>query len=244
MDETYIENIKKIQDSIKPVQAIADSLTPVQTAVNNFTASQTVSYSFDFNSVHAAASSIVENVERANEAIAEQKEYITERYDLFFDDDIICDSTNIENQINAAVTAAEQCAVTLKIIREELNLSNIVSAVMKTVDLFAGINKFYVDLYEYTREKFHDVLHNLFHWLIAQFNNFSEKIKKGKTHCIALETKRVLSLCPNPCIKALIIDFHEHTISLRKSYMLRHQNRGDDSSDNYCFIEVTLLTMQ
>lgn len=238
MGETYIENIKKIQDSIKPVQAIADSLTPVQTAVNNINSSQLIEYHIDLNSVHTAASNITENAERANEAIAEQNEYINVCYEFVTENDTAYDLAKIENAIkkaNEAVIAAEHCEFKIETIRTEFNLSNVLSAVYQTIEAFSGINRVYKDLYE-TYFKAHKLLHNLFHWLIAQFGNYLEKRKEKKTHYILLESKRVLSLCPNPCIKALIIDFHEHTIPLRKCYLLRHQNRGDDSSDNYCFI--------
>ena len=67
--------------------------------------------------------------------------------------------------------------------------------------------------------------------------------EERKEHNLLLEVKQVIILCPNPCVKSLIIDFHEHTRLIRKTYLLRNQDRGsDDSSDNYCYNKVTLLT--
>ena len=75
------------------------------------------------------------------------------------------------------------------------------------------------------------------------FKEFLERRKERKEHNLLLEVKQVIILCPNPCVKSLIIDFHEHTRLIRKTYLLRNQDRGsDDSSDNYCYNKVTLLT--
>ena len=129
----------------------------------------------------------------------------------------------------------------------ELKIKDNVARVCLLIHPVSSTNILSVDLPNLLRSLFpnenKDIIVELNGRDIVIIKEFFEKREERKEHNLLLEVKQVIILCPNPCVKSLIIDFHEHTRLIRKTYLLRNQDRGsDDSSDNYCYNKVTLLT--
>lgn len=231
MDETYFDNMNYIADSLlpattladslKPMQAIAASLAPYEQIMESAMAVQeTISKTIDMSCVIEAANNISSSLEPIIEA-----------------------STAITEMVEPISSTIEVISETTEVVRRTFDLTGITTAIMRAVDLFAGVGGLIQESYTSMHERMHEAMHNLWHWLVAHFTEFFEKRKERKQHNLLLEIKQVIILCPNHCVKALLIDFHEHTKLIRKTYLLRNQNRGsDDTSDNYSFYQVTLLT--
>lgn len=231
MDEAYFENINRIADSLRPMQAIADSLKPMQAI-----AASLAPYEQVYESARVVQETIANTVDMSS--VVEAASVVTSSLEP-----IIETASAVAEIVEPVSSTIEIISETTEVVRRTFDLSGITAAIMQTVDLFAGVGALIRESFSALHERMHEAMHNLWHWLVAQFKEFFEKRKERKQHNLLLEVKQVIILCPNSCIKSLTIDFHEHTQLIRKTYLLRNQDRGsDDSSDNYDFYQVTLLT--
>ena len=231
MDETFDDNMNYITAGLQPMQAIAASLEPLQSVAASLVPCEQV-----IESARAIQDTITSTVDiscvaDAANALSSSLEPIMETVSTVAD---------IVEPVNSTF---EIISETTEIVRRTIDLSGITAAIMRTVDLFSGIGEILNESLSAIHDRMHEVIHNFWHWLVANFKNFFEKRKEKRQQNLLLEIKQVIILCPIPYIKSLIINFHERTQLIRKTYLLRNQDRGsDDSSDNYDFYQVTLLT--
>lgn len=231
MDETYFENINRIADSLRPMQAIADSLKPMQAI-----AASLAPYEQVYESARVVQETIANTVDMSS--VVEAASVVSSSLEP-----IIETASAVAEIVEPVSSTIEIISETTEVVRRTFDLSGITAAIMSAVDLFAGVGELISETVTAMHERMHETMHKLWHWLVAHIKEFFEKREERKEHNLLLEVKQVIILCPNPCVKSLIIDFHEHTRLIRKTYLLRNQDRGsDDSSDNYCYNKVTLLT--
>ena len=268
MDETFFSNISHIADCIKPIQAIADSLKPIQSIAASLVPceqvlesarimQESISSSIDMSGITEAASSISASLvprEQVLESTKVMQESISSSIDISGITEaasniktslepVIEVSSAISDMVKPVTSTIEVISKTTEVVRKAFDFSGITAVIMRTVDLFAGIGGLLRDSFTAFHERMHETIHNFWHWLVAHFIELLDRQKERRQKNLLLTLKQVIILCPNPCIKSLVINFHEHTPLIRKIYLLRNQDRGsDDSSDNYCYDKVTLLT--
>ena len=107
--------------------------------------------------------------------------------------------------------------------------SKIVNAIMKVVDLFAGIGGLISDMVEEVERDLSSALHTFAHWLMHGFSSMGRKIRKV-LHCSSFEAMCLVSAI-SACVKILSLVSGYVSCKTRAIYLLRTQDGGSSDSE-------------
>ena len=121
----------------------------------------------------------------------------------------------------------------------EFDISKIVEAISKILDLFAGIGGMVKERIDEAAKSFYAAMHEFCHWLMGGF--FFGRRKEKKYNVIPGWIS-VVALAP--CVLSQKIKFYNYSCILRDIYLLRSQDRGTtDSSDANGYTTEYLITL-
>ena len=115
--------------------------------------------------------------------------------------------------------------------------SKIVKAVMKAVDLFAGVGGLINEIVEAVERSFYAALHSVAHMILHGFYSVGRKIKKA-LHCPSYVVMCLVSAI-SACVKILSLVSGYVSCKTRAMYLLRTQDRGSsDSEGDTAFVYI------
>ena len=108
------------------------------------------------------------------------------------------------------------------------DLSKLTKAIMKAIDLFAGLGDFINDIVDKMSVALYAATHSFCHWLM---HGFGKAKRKERSYCLQPPVI-VLTAFFYSSIKPITISFEEFSGILRNVYLQRTQNRGGSDSDD------------
>lgn len=215
MDELYYNSL---YENLSPAMEVAESLSSQATLFESaYAAQEALANSccyYDYMEEQSAFIDTANAIAASLEPIAEQVEAIS------------------QITASAATAALETVSEAIQEVVHAFDFTGIVKAFMESVQkLFS--NDWIDEMIEQILENTRTIAHTFLHWLMSGFGIFKRKERRRKL--IYLPILKVAILCP--CVKELIISFHERIVLIMNVYLHRSQDRGtsNDGEEHYLY---------